>query len=137
MSQIDNIVETIRSGGAVESSDVHSLASAADGSQPTLENWQMNFHDNTLSASCDVTSDDPIIGAGLIAYSADGKTYYFGTYCSMENAQSGSNTVALPSASTGLFNPDVNGHTVMGVVYGEILGAKGKVPFSQQKNFNV
>ena len=138
MSHIDNIVETIRSGGAVESSDVGRLASAPGVGQPTFENWQMNFNNNTLSASCDITSTDPIIGAGLLAYSADGRTYYFGTYCSMSDADDKStDTIALVSASSALFDPKVNGHTVMGIVYGEILGAKGKVPFSQQKNFAV
>ena|SRR5687767_10460811 len=138
MSHIDNIVETIRSGGAVESSDVDRLASAPGGGQPTLDNWQMNFNNNTLSGSCDVTSKDPIIGAGLIAYSADGRTYYFGTYCSMSDSNDKStDTIALVSASSALFDPEVNGHTVMCIVYGEVLGANGKVPFSQQKNFTV
>jgi hypothetical protein len=139
MSHIDNIVETIRSGGAVESSQVALLASAPVSAQPTIENWQMNFNENTLSESCQVTSAEPIIGAGLLAYSADGKTFYFGTYCSMYDSNNRStDTVALPSASSALFNPEVNGHTVMGVVYGEILGENGKlVPFSQQKNFTV
>lgn len=138
MSHIENIVETIRTGGAVESSDMAELRAAPAGGQPTIENWQMNFNNNTLSASCDITSKDPIIGAGLLAYSADGRTYYFGTYCSMSDSNDKSDdTIALPSASSALFNPEVNGHTVMGIVYGEILGPKGKVPFSQQKNFTV
>ena len=139
MPPIEDIVETIRSGGAVESSHVHELAAAPGGSQPTIDNWQMNFNDNTLSESCEITSANPIIGAGLLAYSADGRTYYFGTYCSMSDSNNSStDTVARPSASSALFNPKVNGNNLMGIVYGEVLGPDGKmIPFSQQKNFTV
>lgn len=139
MPNIENIVETIRSGGAVESSDVHLLAAAPGGTQPTIDNWQMNFNANTLSESCEITSENPIIGAGLLAYSADGRTYYFGTYCSMSDSNNRStDTVARPTASSGLFNPEVNGHNLMGIVYGELLGPDGKmIYFSQQKNFTV
>ena len=136
---IANIVETLRSGGAVDSSAVDKLATAPVNTQPTVDNWQMNFNENTLSASCQVTSQDPILGAGLLAYSADGTTFYFGTYCAMTNANNeAADSVANPTASTALFKPDVNGHTVMGIVYGEVQSANGKlVPFSQQKNFTV
>jgi hypothetical protein len=136
---IANIVETLRTGGAVDSSAVTKLAYDSVDAQPVIGNWQMNFNENTLSASCDVTSQNPILGAGLLAFSADGKTFYFGTYCAMTNASNqAADNVAYPTASTSLFNPDANGHDVMGIVYGEIQGPKGKlVPFSQQKNFTV
>lgn len=136
---IANIVETLRTGGAVDSSAVDNLPSAPANTQPTIENWQMNFNENTLSASCQVTSENPILGVGLLAYSANGQTFYFGTYCSMTNASNqAADSVAYPTASTSLFNPNVNGHTVMAIVYGEIQGANGKlIPFSQQKNFTV
>ena len=136
---ISNIVETLRTGGAVDFSTIEKLSAAPPDSQPAVVDWQMNFNQNTLSESCQVTSKSPILGAGLLAYSADGETFYFGTYCSMTNEidQAASN-IAYPTASTSLFNPDVNGRTVMGVVYGEIQGPKGKpIPFSQQKNFTV
>ena len=136
---ISNIVETLRTGGAVDSSAVASLASDSVDEQPVIENWQMNFNDNTLSESCEVTSRNPILGAGLLAFSANGETFYFGTYCSMTNAgNQAADNVAYPTASTSLFNPQVNGRNVMGIVYGEIQGPKGKlIPFSQQKNFTV
>src|SRR2546421_9532646 len=136
---IANIVETLRSGGAVDSSAVDKLASAPANAQPTIENWQMNFNENTLSASCQVTSANPILGVGMLAFSANGQTYYFGTYCAMTNANNqAAENVANPTASTALFNPAVSGRTVMGIVYGEIQGPDGKlVPFSQQKNFTI
>ncbi len=136
---ISNIVETLRTGGAVDFSTIEKLPSAPDDAVPVVVDWQMNFNQNTLSESCQVTSRNPILGAGLLAYSADGETFYFGTYCAMTNEadQPGGN-IAYPTASTSLFNPDVNGRTVMGIVYGEIQGPKGKpVPFSQQHNFTV
>ena len=136
---IANIVETLRTGGAVDSSAVDKLPTAPVNTQPAIENWQVNFNENTLSASCQVTSQNPILGAGLLAYSANGQTFYFGTYCSMTNATNQpADSIAYPTASTSLFNPDVNGHTVMAIVYGEIQGENGKlIPFSQQKNFTV
>src|SRR5216684_1715194 len=122
---IANIVETLRSGGAVDSSAVDKLASAPANVQPTIENWQMNFNENTLSASCQVTSQNPILGVGLLAHSANGKTFYFGTYCAMTNANNQpADSVAYPTASTALFNPAVSGRNVMGTVYGEIQGPK-------------
>ena len=139
MSHIANIVETLRSGGAVASSALDHLASAPATAQPSVENWQMNFNENTLSESCEVHSATPIIGAGLLAHSADGETFYFGTYCAMSNLNNqSSDVVAYPTASTALFNPKVNGRVVMGTVYGEIQGPDGKpIPFSQQTNFTV
>ena len=136
---IANIVETLRTGGAVDFSAVDKLASAPGNAQPTIENWQMNFNQNTLSESCQVTSRNPILGVGLLAYSANGETFYFGTYCSMTNATNqAAENVAYPTASTSLFDPNVNGHNVMAIVYGEIQGPNGKlIPFSQQKNFTV
>jgi hypothetical protein len=138
MSKIADIVETLRYGGSVDSSLVNNLG-AESSAQPSIEKWQMNFDGGTLSESCQITSAQPIIGAGLIAYSGDGLTFYFGTYCSMSDADNkGSDTVALPTASTSLFNPERNGHNVMAIVYGELLGADGKlIPFSQQKTFTV
>ena len=136
---ISNIVETLRTGGAVDFSTIESLPSAPDDLGPAVGDWQMNFNQNTLSESCQVTSRNPILGAGLLAYSADGRTFYFGTYCSMTNdGDQAAGNIARPTASTSLFNPDVNGRTVMGIVYGEIQGPKGKpVAFSQQKKFTV
>ena len=136
---IANIVETLRTGGAVDFSVVDKLASAPVDAQPTIENWQMNFNENTLSESCQVTSRNPILGVGLLAYSANGETFYFGTYCSMTNATNqAADNVAYPTASTSLFNPKVNGQNVMAIVFGEIQGPNGKlIPFSQQKNFTV
>src|SRR3981189_1299979 len=117
---IANIVETLRTGGAVDFSAVDKLASAPVDAQPAIENWQMNFNQNTLSESCQVTSRNPILGVGLLAYSANGETFYFGTYCSMTNENQAANNVAYPTASTSLFDPNVNGHNVMAIVYGEI-----------------
>lgn len=136
---IANIVETLRTGGAVDFSTVDQMASAPVNAQPTIENWQMNFNQNTLSESCQVTSQNPILGAGLLAFSGNGETFYFGTYCSMTNATNqAADNVAYPTASTSLFNPEVNGHKVMAIVFGEIQGPNGKlIPFSQQKNFTV
>lgn len=136
---IANIVETLRTGGAVDFSAVNKLASDPVDTPPAIDNWQMNFNQNTLSESCEVTSKNPLLGVGLLAYSANGETFYFGTYCSMTNATDQStDSVAYPTASTSLFNPDVNGHDVMAIVYGEIQGSNGKlIPFSQQKNFTV
>jgi len=136
---IANIVETLRTGGAVDFSEVDKLASAAVDRPPAIENWQMNFNQNTLSGSCEVTSKNHLLGVGLLAYSANGETFYFGTYCSMTNTtDQPADYTAYPTASTSLFNPDVNGHDVMAIVYGEIQGSNGKlIPFSQQKNFTV
>ena len=136
---IANIVETLRTGGAVDFSAVDKLASAPVDAQPAIENWQMNFNQNTLSESCQVTSQNPILGVGLLAFSANGETFYFGTYCSMTNAANqAADNVAYPTASTSLFNPNVNGHNVMAIVYGEIQGPNEKlISFSQQKNFTV
>ena len=136
---IANIVETLRTGGAVDFSAVDKLAPAPGNAQPTIEKWQMNFNENTLSESCQVTSQNPLLGVGLLAYSANGKTFYFGTYCSMTNAANqAADNIACPTASTSLFNPNVNGHNVMAIVYGEIQGPNGKlISFSQQKNFTV
>ena len=139
MNKIASIVETLRYGGSVDSSTLNDLTAATANAQPSIENWQMNFTGGTLSGSCQITSEQPIIGAGLLAYSEDGVTFYFGTYCSMSDGKNQTNdTVALPTASTALFNPDSNGHNVMGIVYGEVLGMDGRlIPFSQQKNFTV
>ena len=136
---ISNIVETLRTGGEVDFPTVEKLASTPVDAPPGIENWQMNFNQNTLSASCQVTSKSPLLGVGLLAFSASGETFYFGTYCSMTNpTDQAADYVAYPTASTSLFNPDVSGHDVMGVVYGEIQGPNGKlIPFSQQKNFTV
>ncbi len=139
MTQIAKIVETIRCGGAFDATAVEALVAAPNTAPPTIENWQMNFAQGTLSELCEITSQQPIIGAGMLAYSADGKTYYFGTYCSMSDAKSQTtDTIALVTASTALFNPEVNGRNIMAVVYGEVQGADGKpIPFSQQQNFSV
>ena len=139
MSKIANIVETLRYGGSVDSSHVLEMDTPTATTAPTIANWQMNFEGGTLSASCEITSNQPIIGAGMLAYSADGKTYFFGNYCSMNDANDKTtDTTALPSASIGLFDPDTNGHEVMAIVYGEVIGADGKlVPFRQQQNFTV
>ena len=136
---ISNIVETLRTGGAVDFSTVEKLASTPVNAPPAIKNWQMNFNQNTLSESCEVTSKNPLLGVGLLAFSPNGETFYFGTYCSMTNpTDQAADNVAYPTASTSLFNPDVNGHDVMAIVYGEIQGPNGKlVPFSQQKNFSV
>ncbi len=138
MDKIANIVETLRYRGSVDSAEFNDLPAVASVA-PAIENWQMNFEGGTLSGSCQINSDLPIIGAGLIAYSDDGTKYYFGTYCSMSDAKNQTtDTVALPTASTALFNPDSNGRTIMGIVYGELVGADGKpIPFSQQQNFTV
>ena len=138
MNDIANIVETLRYGGSVDSSELSALANPSS-AQPTIKNWQMNFDEGTLSESCEINSEQPIVGAGLLAYSADGKTYYFGNYCSMSGADNKTtDTIALPTASTALFNPDTNGRDVMAMVYGELLGPDGKlIPFSQQKTFTV
>lgn len=138
MNKIANIVETLRYGGSVDSSQLNDLAQASS-AQPSIEKWQMNFEGGTLSESCQITSEQPIIGAGLLAYSKDGVTFYFGTYCSMSDADNkSSDTMALPTASTALFNPDTNGRSVMAIVYGEVLGPDGKlIPFSQQQTFTV
>jgi hypothetical protein len=138
MNKIANIVETLRYGGSVDSSQLNDLAGASS-AQPSIEKWQMNFEGGTLSESCQITSEQPIIGAGLLAYSKDGVTFYFGTYCSMSDADNkSSDTMALPTASTALFNPDTNGRSVMAIVYGEVLGPDGKlIPFSQQQTFTV
>ena len=61
---IANIVETLRTGGAVDFSEVDKLASAAVDRPPAIENWQMNFNQNTLSGSCEVTSKNPLLGVG-------------------------------------------------------------------------
>jgi hypothetical protein len=136
---IANIVDTLRTGGAVDFSAVDKLASDPVSEPPAINNWQMNFNQNTLSESCEVSSKKPLLGVGLLAYSADGATFYFGTYCSMTNAtDQAADYVAYPTASTSLFNPDVNGHDVMAIVYGEVQGSDGKMtPFSLQKNFSV
>jgi hypothetical protein len=138
MNKVANIVETLRYGGNVDSSQLNDLATVSV-AQPSIEKWQMNFEGGTLSESCEITSKQPIIGAGLLAYSADGVTFYFGTYCSMSDAEDKTNdTIALPTGSTSLFNPDTNGRNVMGIVYGEVLGPDGKlIPFSQQRTFTV
>jgi hypothetical protein len=139
MSKIASIVETMRFGGSVELSAFNDLPAVQASSSPTIDNWQMNFEGGTLSGSCQITSDLPIIGAGLIAYSEDGTEYYFGSYCSMSDAKNQTtDSVAFPTASTALFNPDINGRTIMAIVYGELIGADGKpFPFSQQENFTV
>lgn len=139
MSKIANIVETMRYGGSVDAAELSGLPTVAASAAPSIENWQMNFEGGTLSGSCQITSELPILGAGLIAYSQNGETYYFGTYCSMSDAKNQTtDTVAFPTASTALFNPDTNGRTIMAIVYGELVGADGKaVPFSQQQDFTV
>jgi hypothetical protein len=139
MNKIANIVETLRYGGSVAASEFDDLPIVNASAAPSIENWQMNFEGGTLSASCQITSDLPIIGAGLLAYSENGVTFYFGTYCSMTDAKNQTtDTVALPTASTALFNPDTNGRNIMGIVYGELLGTDGKlIPFNQQQNFTV
>jgi hypothetical protein len=139
MNKIANIVETLRYGGSVDSSALNDLTATTAAAQPSIENLQMNFTGGTLSGSCQITSEQPIIGAGLLAYSENGVTFYFGTYCSMSDGKNQTNdTVALPTASTALFNPDSNGRNVMGIVYGEVLGTGGRlIPFSQQQNFTV
>lgn len=139
MTQVSNIVDTLRYGGSVDSSLVNDLQGSSPISQPSIENWQMNFEGGTLSASCQITSEEPLIGAGLLAYSADGVTFYFGSYCSMSDAKNlTTDTVAYPSASTALFDPDKYGRTIMAVVYGEVLNADGTpVPFSKQQDFTV
>ena len=138
MSKVANIVETLRYGGAIDSSQLNDLATVSL-AQPSIEKWQMNFEGGTLSESCQITSAQPIIGAGLLAYSENGVTFYFGTYCSMSDADNKTNdTMALPTGSTALFNSDTNGRKVMGIVYGEVLGPDGKlIPFSQQQTFTV
>ncbi|HKP45036.1 MAG TPA: hypothetical protein VJT50_00425 [Pyrinomonadaceae bacterium] len=138
MNHIANIVDTLRYGGSVDSVQLGGLAEASQAS-PSITNWQMNFDGGTLSGSCQINSNEPIIGAGLLALSADGKTFYLGSYCSMsDGSDNSSDTVALPTASCGLFNPDTNGRTIMSVVYGEVKGSDGKlVPFSQQQNFDI
>ena len=139
MNKITSIVETLRYGGTVAASEFNDLPAIHAKAAPSIENWQMNFEGGTLSASCQITSDLPITGAGLLAYSENGVTFYFGTYCSMTDAKNQTNdTVALPTASTALFNPDTNGRNVMGIVYGELVGTDGTlIPFSQQQNFTV
>src|SRR5436189_3371632 len=82
---ISNIVETLRTGGAVDFSTVEELASTPVNAPPAIKNWQMNFNQNTLSESCEVTSKNPLLGVGLLAFSPNGETFYFGTYCSMTN----------------------------------------------------
>ncbi len=138
MAKVADVVETLRYGGSVDSSQVNNLG-AESSAQLSIDKWQMNFAGGTLSESCQMTSAQPIIGAGLLAYSEDGVTFYFGTYCSMSDANNkSSDTIALPTASTALFNPERNGHNVMAIVYGEPLGPDGKlIPFSQQKTFTV
>lgn len=139
MDKIANIVDTLRYRGSVDSSEFNDLPAVHASAAPAIEDWQMNFEGGTLSGSCQITSDLPILGAGLIAYSEDGVTFYFGTYCSMSDAKNQtSDTLAFPTASTALFNPDTNGRKVMSIVYGELVGTDGKpVPFSQQQNFTV
>jgi hypothetical protein len=139
MSKIANIIETMSYGGSVDASELTDLPAVHPTAAPSIENWQMNFEGGTLSGSCQISSDLPILGAGLLAYSQNGETYYFGSYCSMSDAKNQTtDTVALPTGSTALFNPDTNGRNVMGIVFGEVVGADGKaVPFSQQQNFTV
>ncbi|MDQ1636915.1 MAG: hypothetical protein QOF62_254 [Pyrinomonadaceae bacterium] len=139
MDKIANIVDTLRYRGSVDSSDFNDLPAVQASAAPAVENWQMNFEGGTLSGSCQINSDLPILGAGLIAYSEDGVKMYFGTYCSMSDAKNQTtDTVAFPTASTALFNPDADGRTIMSIVYGELIGADGKAtPFSQQQKFTV
>ena len=139
MSTIATIVETLRYGGGVDASALTDLPAVHPTAAPTIENWQMNFEGGTLSESCQISSDLPILGAGLLAFSQDGETYYFGSYCSMSDPKNQTtDIVAFPTASTALFNPDTNGRNIMAIVYGELVGADGKaVPFSQQQNFTV
>ncbi|HEX3281530.1 MAG TPA: hypothetical protein VHR36_09895, partial [Pyrinomonadaceae bacterium] len=122
MNKIASIVETLRFGGSVESSEFNDLPAVQASAGPTIENWQMNFAEGTLSGSCQISSELPIIGAGLIAYSGNGVEYYFGSYCSMsDGSNQTTDTIALPTASTALFNPETNGRNVMSIVYGELL----------------
>ena len=139
MSKIADIVETMRYGGSVDASELSGLAAVQASPKVSIENWQMNFAGGTLSGSCQINSALPILGAGLIAYSQNGETYYFGSYCSMSDASNQTtDTVALPTTSTSLFNPDTNGRNIMAIVYGELVGADGKpVAFSQQQDFTV
>lgn len=139
MSKIADIVETMQYGGSVDASELTGLAAVQASAKISIENWQMNFAGGTLSGSCQIKSELPILGAGLIAYSQNGETYYFGSYCSMSDASSQTtDTFAVPTASTSLFNPDTNGRTILAIVYGELVGADGKpVPFSQQQDFTV
>jgi hypothetical protein len=139
MDKIANIVDTLRFRGSVDSSEFNDIPAVQASAAPAIEEWQMNFEGGTLSGSCQITSAQPIIGAGLIAYSEDGLKMYFGNYCSMSDAKNQTNdTVALPTASTALFDPDTNGRNIMSIVYGELVGPDGKpIPFSQQQNFTV
>lgn len=151
MDNVSRIINALRTGGELDLTmfaEAPARLAAAAYTTPVAEttddpvnvaDWQMDYTSGRLNESCTVTPTAglAIEGVGLLAYSEDRLTLFFGSY----NALSGTNNPggsAYPSNSTALFDPSVHGKSVWGVVFGQVVTPDGKLSsFLKESQFNL
>jgi hypothetical protein len=135
--EIAHIVNAMNNGEL--DADMVSELNVPQQSPVKINDWKMNYTAPNLIESCEVVaSAGVVLGVGLLAFSRDGKTLFFGSYASTSDvaAHGTTGSTAEPSNSTALFNPKTNGNNVQGVVYGEVQLPNGTlVPFRQSQMF--
>ena len=97
--------------------EARNLFADSASSQISVQDWQAfyNSDNGELSEYCFITQTSggpPIVAAGMLAYSSDGKTLYFSHYTTGFNSAD-----VWTSAATGLFSPG-SATSMLGVVFG-------------------